>query len=98
MKLRSCQQAVAIGYKNFLDTYPAAAARVAAITNDFAKALGVELDECRRLETAQELEAAAAHEGIDKFEYLLEFAVRSDDERDRLLQARAGDVKKALGL
>jgi len=89
---------VANGCQKFLDVHPSAATRIDAITPELAGTLGVDLNEYRRIETIKELQSAAAKLGIDSFEYLLEFAVDSDHERERLLDARNDSLKKALGL
>lgn len=92
------EQQLANGCRKFLDVHPAVAARIEAINPELANILGVDLSELRRDETMKELQAAAAQSGIDSFEYLLEFAIESDYERERILDARNDAMKKALGL
>ncbi|MDF3839614.1 DUF6388 family protein [Cupriavidus basilensis] len=92
------EEQIARGRGRFLADHPQAVDRVNAITQAVADALGEEVTELRRIETAKAMSEAAAAEGIDGFEYLLRYAIDDDDERNRILQQNREAHERAVGL
>ena len=91
------QEQVDAGYQRFLEKYPQAQARVAKQTQQIADILGEDLIELRRIEAGKALEEQATSLGVDSFEFLLQFAVESDEVRKQILQARSDNVARAIG-
>ena len=85
-------------YQRFLEQNPQARARVNEITQQTADALGIYLSELRLVETSKALSDRATALGMDSFEYMLKFAVETDEMRQQILQARDDDIARALGL
>jgi len=92
------KQQIAAGHERFLAQYPAARARVKAVTQDVADAIGSDLAELRYIEVANALSDVAGSLGVDSFEFLLRFAVETETERQQILDALHDDMKRALGL
>ena len=92
------KEQIETGYNRFLAQHPEATVRVKAVTLELADILGVDLGELRCVETANALSEAAASRGIDGFEYLLHFAVDTESERGRILQASRESMQWAIGL
>ena len=86
-----------MGYQRFLDQDPQAQAQVNKQTQQIADILGADLIELRRIEADKALHERATALGVDSFEYLLQFAVESDEMRQQILQARSDSVARALG-
>ncbi|MGE8448712.1 MAG: DUF6388 family protein [Comamonas sp.] len=91
------QEQIDAGYQRFLKEDPQARALVAEQTQQMADILGVELTVLRRDETAKALRERATALGVDSFEYLLQFAVETDEMRQKILQARSESVDRVLG-
>lgn len=89
---------MATGYDRFLAAQPDARARVDAITQTIADALGVDLVELRRVEAAKALRDIADNRGIDTFEFLLQYAIDSDAERVEIMNANREAMERAIGL
>ncbi|MCS6496800.1 hypothetical protein NX905_21380 [Burkholderia thailandensis] len=88
---------VEAGYARFLAANPDAAARVNAVTQGLADALGVDIDDLRRVEAEQALTDAAARVNADRFEYFLHFAVDDASDRNALIAARKKALERAIG-
>jgi hypothetical protein len=92
------KEQIATGYRRFLAEHPDVRARVDAITTRDAEIVGVDLDELRSAEIGRCLQSAADADGEDGFEYLVELAVDSAEERQALYAERDASVRGALGL
>ncbi|WP_322084709.1 DUF6388 family protein [Burkholderia sp. BCC1972] len=91
-------QQITSGYEQFLSKFPKARARVNEISQEVADMLGVKLDELRQVETAKALDEVAKSHNIDPFEYLLQFAVDNESERNEILRANREAMERAIGL
>lgn len=89
---------IATGYDRFLAVHREASSRVNAVTQAIADALGVDLSELRRIEAVKALSEAAADRGIDGFEFLLQYAVDSETDREQIIRANREAMKRAVGL
>lgn len=89
---------IATGYQRFLAAHPEASARASAVTQADADACGTDLDELRRIEVAKALRETAASRGIDGFEFLLQYAVESEAEREEILRANQEAIERAIAL
>lgn len=87
-----------LGYQRFLEQDQQARARVDSMTEQTAVALGMSLDEVRRIEAYRAFSDRASTLGVDQFEYLLEFAVPDAEERRKILQTQKAATSEALGL
>lgn len=92
------KEQLATGYDRYLRRHSEARARVNAITQEHANSLGVGLEELRRVEVEMALSESAKSLGIDRFEYLLRFAVDTESEREQIRQASRESLERAIGL
>lgn len=91
------EQQVARGLARFLDAYPSMKSEVESLGEDEAECLGLTLEELRLHHGHQLLADVAKTRGLDEFEFLLEFAVDSQEERSELIAANRDAIHRALG-
>lgn len=84
------------GHARFLEAYPAIHAAVMAYDHAVANALGLELETVRTQATAEAIVKRANDLNVDPFEFLLQFAVDTEEERKEILDARKESIHKAL--
>ncbi|UJB66458.1 hypothetical protein YS110_17695 [Acidovorax sp. YS12] len=87
---------MAQGHTRFLDAYPQIHAEVMAYDDAVANALGLELETMRTQATAEAIVKQTNDLNIDPFEFLLRFAVDTEEERKQLLDSRKESIRRAL--
>lgn len=91
------KQQVARGVTRFLEAYPAKRRELESLSAELAECLGLTLEELRQQRSHELLGGTAKALGRDEFEFLLEFAVDSQEERSELLAAHRDAIRRALG-
>lgn len=96
MKLSPEQMAT--GRQRFLEEHPQVKAQVLAVPQAVADALGVELAEIRQSDTDKAIAEKAKQAGEDAHDYFLRYALDSEEERQKFIQARRDQARRAMGL
>lgn len=91
------EQQVAHGLARFLDAYPSMKSEVESLGEEEAECLGLTLEQLRWHHSHQLLADVAETRGLDEFEFLLEFAIDSPEERTELIAANRDALRRALG-
>ena len=92
------QEQLAKGRKRFLDGHPDVRARIDAISQAEADALGITLEMLRETETMRELRLVAQANGLDSTELFWSCIADTADELGEMLARRDANMKRALGL
>ena len=83
------QEQIDAGFQRFLDQDAQAQAHVNSQSQQIADILKIDLSVLRRIETGMMLSQRASALGVDSLEYLLQFAVDTDEQRQQILLARS---------
>ena len=82
----------------FLAGYPEIKARIDALTQSKANALGISLELLRESETMQELEEIARAKGVDSTELFWSCVVDTAAELGEMFERRDAAIKQHLGI
>jgi|GEM_PF-7086860 len=88
-------QQVRVAHERFLVDYPGVLAHLAPIPEDFAKILGINLEDQRMKLVADAMADQARLQGVDAFDMLVEYAFESPSEREQILERREQLIRAA---
>lgn len=89
---------LATGRQRFLDAHPQVKAQVLSVPQAVADALGVELTEIHESDIYKAIAEMAKQAGEEADDYFLRYALDSEEERHKFIQARREEARRILGL
>jgi hypothetical protein len=89
---------LAKGRQRFLEGYAHIKARIDALTQAQADALGITLDDLRESETMRELREVARIKNVDSTELFWRWIADTEAELQEMLDRRDTDLKRILGI